>query len=120
MTTFVSYKTKKTTEERTEEARKMKERYPNSIPIIVEKGKRDKTLPDIDKSKFLVPHDLQYGKFLYIIRKRLKISDTTAIFTFVGNNILPMSTENIANIYKNHKDEDGFLYVTYCGENTFG
>jgi GABA(A) receptor-associated protein len=23
-------------------------------------------------------------------------------------------------IYDEHKDEDGFLYVTYSGENTFG
>jgi len=23
-------------------------------------------------------------------------------------------------IYEEHKDEDGFLYVTYSGENTFG
>ena len=23
-------------------------------------------------------------------------------------------------VYKRHKDEDGFLYITYSGENTFG
>lgn len=23
-------------------------------------------------------------------------------------------------IYANHKDEDGFLYIAYSGENTFG
>ena len=23
-------------------------------------------------------------------------------------------------IYENNKDEDGFLYITYSGENTFG
>ena len=26
----------------------------------------------------------------------------------------------IAEIYENEKDNDGFLYVTYSGENTFG
>ncbi len=23
-------------------------------------------------------------------------------------------------VYEKYKDADGFLYVTYCGENTFG
>lgn len=26
----------------------------------------------------------------------------------------------MADIYEDHKDEDGFLYITYSGESTFG
>lgn len=26
----------------------------------------------------------------------------------------------MSSIYEDHKDDDGFLYVTYSGENTFG
>jgi GABA(A) receptor-associated protein len=26
----------------------------------------------------------------------------------------------MSSIYEEHKDEDGFLYFTYSGENTFG
>jgi len=26
----------------------------------------------------------------------------------------------MSSIYEEHKDEDGFLYMTYSGENTFG
>ena len=26
----------------------------------------------------------------------------------------------MSDIYQDHKDEDGFLYITYSGENTFG
>jgi hypothetical protein len=26
----------------------------------------------------------------------------------------------MSDIYEEHKDEDGFLYITYSGENTFG
>jgi GABA(A) receptor-associated protein len=26
----------------------------------------------------------------------------------------------MATVYEDHKDEDGFLYITYSGENTFG
>jgi GABA(A) receptor-associated protein len=27
---------------------------------------------------------------------------------------------NMGQIYSAHKDEDGFLYIAYSGENTFG
>jgi GABA(A) receptor-associated protein len=26
----------------------------------------------------------------------------------------------MSDIYDEHKDDDGFLYITYSGENTFG
>jgi len=26
----------------------------------------------------------------------------------------------MSSIYEEHKDEDGFLYIVYSGENTFG
>jgi len=26
----------------------------------------------------------------------------------------------MSSIYEEHKDEDGFLYIAYSGENTFG
>jgi GABA(A) receptor-associated protein len=115
-----SYKKNKTFEVRQQESLMMKEKYPKNIPVIVEKGSQDKILPDIDKNKFLVPGDLEYGKFIAVIRKRLKIDSTIAIFTFVGNNVLAMTSETMSAVYNKHKDSDGFLYVTYCGENTFG
>ena len=45
-------------------------------------------IPDIDKKKYLVPGDLTAGQFVYVIRKRIKLSPEKAIFIFV-NNILP-------------------------------
>ena len=42
-----------------------------------------------------------------------------AIFIFVNKQLLAMST-GMAQVYKDHADSDGFLYVTYSGENTFG
>lgn len=32
----------------------------------------------------------------------------------------PVAAALIENVYGDHKDEDGFLYITYSGENTFG
>ncbi len=101
------------------EANRIIEKFPDKIPIIVEQGKSDK-LPKIDKSKFLVPQDITVGQFMTIIRKRIKLSESDAFFLFVKNNVLPSNSTTMVNIYESHKDEDGFLYMTYCGENVFG
>lgn len=76
-------------------------------------------IPEIDKRKYLVPVDLSIGQFVYVIRKRIKLPSEKAIFIFV-NDILPPTAALISTIYEEHKDEDGFLYVLYSGENTFG
>ncbi|KAL2646408.1 hypothetical protein AAZV13_05G053600 [Glycine max] len=70
-------------------------------------------------SRYLVPADLTVGQFVYVIRKRIKLSAEKAIFIFVDN-VLPPTGAIMSAIYDEKKDEDGFLYVTYSGENTFG
>ena len=75
--------------------------------------------PIIDKKKFLVPSDISIGKFIYEIRKHMKLSEEEAIFLFV-NEALPPSSALVSQLYKQHADEDGFLYIQYSGENSFG
>ncbi|KAK6919359.1 Autophagy protein Atg8 ubiquitin-like, partial [Dillenia turbinata] len=111
------------------EAARIREKYPDRIPVIVERAEKS-DIPDIDKKKYLVPADLTVGQFVYVVRKRIKLSPEKAIFIFVKN-ILP-PTGGVTNhsmdskpammsaIYEENKDEDGFLYMTYSGENTFG
>ena len=106
-------------EKRKSEADKIRAKYPDRIPVICERNLRATDVPDIDKKKYLVPSDLTAGQFLYVVRKRMKLSPEKAIFIFV-NNTLPPSGELMSQIYKSHKDEDGFLYVVYSGESTFG
>ncbi|TIA93367.1 hypothetical protein E3P99_00213 [Wallemia hederae] len=92
------------------EADRIRSKYPDRIPVICEKG--DKTdIPTIDKKKYLVPSDLTVGQFVYVIRKRIKLAPEKAIFIFV-NEELPPTAALMSAIYNEHKDEDGFLYVT--------
>lgn len=88
------------------------------MPVIVERAEKS-DIPVLDKKKYLVPADLTVGQFVYVIRKRIKLNAEKAIFIFV-NNVLPPTAALMNAIYEEHKDEDGFLYVTYSGENTFG
>ena len=113
-----SFKEKHTTEERSDESKKVLEKYPDRVPIIVEKA-LNTDITNIDKHKFLVPNDITIGQFTYIIRKRIELEPEKAMFAFVDN-ILPPTACCISEIYEEHKSDDGFLYFTYAGENTFG
>ena len=52
--------------------------------------------------------------------KRIKIDDTETLFFFVNDNVLVNTSQTMNAIYDSHKDDDGFLYFTYCSENVFG
>jgi GABA(A) receptor-associated protein len=112
------YKVRYSEEYRINEFKRINAKYPERIPIIVCKGK-DCTLNDIDKIKYLVPNDMNIAQFIYIIRKRICMQDHEALFILVNNNLLP-SNKLIKEIYDSNKDTDGFLYVIYTSENTFG
>jgi len=101
------------------EATRIKEKYKDRIPIIVEKSHKS-DISDIDKKKYLVPNDLTVGQFVYIIRKRIELTSEKAIFLFTENNVIPPTSSLISDIYDKYKNEDEFLYLIYAGENTFG
>lgn len=86
--------------------------------VIVERMENS-DIPDIDKVKFLVPSDLAVSQFLLVIRRRIKVAPEVAIYVFVRDT-LPPTAATMAQVYDEFKDDDGFLYVTYSGEKTFG
>jgi GABA(A) receptor-associated protein len=106
-------------EVRAAESIRIRDKFPGRVPVIVERGLRSKTVPTIDKHKFLVPGDLTLGQFTYVIRTRIHLSPESALFLFV-NNSLPTTGSLMKELFWSQKDADGFLYVQYCGENTFG
>ena len=114
-----SFKMQYSFENRFNESKKVLFKYPNRIPIICEKASSKSDLPNIDKIKYLVPIDLTLGQFVFIIRNRMKLRPEEAIFLLISNNIFSTSTM-VGTLYDIYKDQDGFLYIQYCKENTFG
>ena len=106
-------------EERKIEAVSMISRYPDRIPVVVQCAPHGQ-INDIDKHKFLVPFELTIAQFIWYIRKRAKISANKSIFLFIRGKELPQAGSLMGEIYRDCKDEDGFLYIQYSGENTFG
>ena len=71
------------------------------------------------KKKYLVPNELTAGQFMYVIRRRIKLEPSKALFIFI-NGTIPCSSTLMIELYEKYKDQDGFLYITYNGENVFG
>jgi GABA(A) receptor-associated protein len=69
----------------------------------------------------LVPYDITVGQFIYVIRKRIRLPASSALFLFVGEDaiLLPINLEML-DVYHRYKNKDGFLYILYSKENVFG
>lgn len=105
-------------ENRKSESNKIIFKYPTRIPVIVEKA-NNCDLPDISKKKYLVPKDMTMSQFLYIVRKRIDLEPAKSLFIMINNHLVP-SAKSLGVIYEDDQDEDGFLYMIYTAENTFG
>jgi GABA(A) receptor-associated protein len=106
--------------DRLNKSRKIIKQFPDRIPIICEISTvSNNNYPKLDKNKYLVPSNFTLGQFIFIIRKRLELPPEKAIFLFINDQIYN-STKILSNIYEFNKDQDGFLYITYTFENTFG
>lgn len=80
---------------------------------------RSRNPPSRSLYRFLIPDNITVGQFLYILRKRVQLPPKTAMFLFVNGSVPPTGMM-FSNLYENKKDDDGFLYIVYSGENTFG
>ena len=49
------------------------------------------------------------------------MKETQGVFFFIDNILLSVSSSTlIGELYNTYRDKDGFLYITYDVENTFG
>ena len=107
-------------EDRTKESSRLLEKYPERIPVIIERSENSKHLAMIDKNKFLVPTELKISQLLWVIRKRINITSVQTVFLLSESGKVFPAAEQILSVYENNKDPDGFLYLRYTNENTFG
>ena len=124
MHTF-KYQEKNSFERRLAEANRIRERYENKIPVIIELSPGEKNIDPIDKNKFLVPSSMSLGDFMLVIRRRIKLTSESALYLFIVNEenpagILGSCGQIMDTLYDSYKSNDNFLYITYNSENTFG
>ncbi len=110
-------------EKRLTESTKIRNRYPDRIPVIVEVDNTSwaKELPTLEKIKYLVPQDMIMSQFLFVIRRKLKLPEHVAVYVFIDRTgTIPVASEKMINIYEKHKSPDNYIYFSLRGESFFG
>ena len=115
---MMPFRSRLTPEQRRAECDRVTTRRPGFVPTIVERG--DRNAPRIDKEKFLIPLELTGNQLQFVVRRRLCMDKSEALFLMCDNSLVGPNT-TAQELYAKHRNpEDGFLYVTYTLEHAFG
>ena len=95
-------------------------RYPGRVPVVMHRHASCKPGVELDKSRFIVPGELTFGQFSYILRERLKLCPSEALFFYTDGQTLVNHTETLGMLHHKYQDGQQYLNVSYTTENCFG
>ena len=104
---------------RKENVERILREWPDRIPIVVTPAPSS-SVPQLDRSKFLVNKDITVGQFVYVVRKRITLSPDKALFFLVDGKFMPPNSATVGEMYAMHKRDDKLLVLQYCFESVFG
>lgn len=111
------FRTRLSYDQRRAEFERIRPQLEARVPVILESNGLE--TPRMTREKFLVPFDLTVAQLAFVVRKRVHFDASRALFLMVRGT-LPPPTVDMKSLYDRHMAEDGFLYVVYTTENTFG
>ncbi|XP_072123250.1 microtubule-associated protein 1 light chain 3 gamma-like [Mobula birostris] len=114
------FKHQKSFAARKEESALMRSKYPQRVPVIVERYPGEKYLSNLDRNKYLVPHDELMGYFVSVIRNRLALKPNQTFYLVVKKRTLTNMSATIGELDQEFRDSDGFLYFYYASQEMFG
>lgn len=116
----------------------MRAKHKERVPIIVDRGTKE--TPQVTKNKFLVPDSFTIAQFQAIVRRYLKPLEGTdqkklqpqdALFFFIreykyesgvethSDKLVP-AQQTLGQLYQQYQDRNGYLFIVYNKETTFG
>ena len=103
--------------ERLKQFQQIVSKHPEMIPVII--FTNDKATPQIEKKKFLAHKDMTVGQLLVYLKSKIQLKHSEALYIFIDDKLVNGS-QLISEMYRKYPAKDGFLYVKYACENTFG
>jgi hypothetical protein len=119
-------------------------KYPDRLPVIISSSSIK--IKNTHK-RFVVPYDMTISQFMILLRQKIALGETEAIFIFIkgpnnesdspaaikseseqeteikytsGKDILVSPTSSISSLYKEYKDNNLVLNLYFEKENVFG
>ena len=89
------------------------------MPVIVERFHKERNLPQLDKTKFLVPQELTMSQFVTIIRNRMSLTSTQAFYLLIDDKGIASMSMTLTELYEKKKNADGFLYMSYASQGRY-
>lgn len=117
-----SFRNSHTLEERVKLFEKVRASFPDRVPLIVERSpKCAADFPVLSRSKFLVPVDVTFQKFIADVKNHIELPPAASLFLIIsGVNIVPGPNYLVKHLYDKYKSDDGFLYIEYSGMDVMG
>jgi len=114
---FVRTFQEKPVSQRRQMADQILKKHAPRLPFLVDRYRL--TDPDMAHHKFLVEPDMLCSQFMHVLRGHIKLEPHQGLFVFARDTPLNMN-QTMGQLYHTTADADGFMYLTYCLENTFG
>ena len=113
------YKSQESKEARIKQSKELLKKYPNKVPVILEKDPSSK-ITEIGKTRYLLERKSTAKEVMEMIRKKTTIDEKDALFLQVRAKFSITGEKTIGDIYDTYKDSDGFLYIMYTTELIYG
>lgn len=106
--------------ERAQDAAEVRTQQPNKVPVVIERFEGEKYLPLLDRCKFLVPDHITVAELMQIVRRRLHLHPDQSFFLLINEKSMVSNSTTMNVLYQQEADQDGFLYVVYTSQPSFG
>lgn len=122
---FSYYRLKNSHCDRLKDSKKLRNVYPDKIGVIVEPDTSFINMggDNLMKTfKYILDYDYKLINLMIYLRKILFIEPSDSIFFFAGDNsqYIPNLSDTIGKIANKCISSDGFLYITFTKEESFG
>ena len=67
-----------------------------------------------------MPKVFTVAEAMSIVRDKLQLSREQGVVLMAEGKYILKLTSSMMDVYNKHRDEDGFLYLVYSGENIYG